>query len=104
MLAGTLGALGALGIVFAMAAGGKPIYVAPIVFAGAPIVNAFVAIAWHPPAEGLRSLRWPFVLGIALAAFGGCLVALYRPLPGKAPATSAHASAENPSGDASPDN
>jgi hypothetical protein len=47
-----------------------------IVFAGAPVVNAFVAMAFHPPAHGLR---WQFVLGIALAAVGGGLVTLYRP-------------------------
>jgi hypothetical protein len=26
--------------------------------------------------------RWPFVLGIVLAAVGGCLVSLYKPAPG----------------------
>ena len=104
LLAGFVGAIGAFFVLMAFGAGGTPSVVMSIVFAGAPIVNAFVAIAWHPPAEGLRGLRWPFVLGIALAAFGGCLVALYRPLPGKAPATPAHASVEDPTGDASPDN
>jgi hypothetical protein len=50
-----------------------------IIFAGAPIVNAAVAMALHPPEGGLLSIRWPFVLGILLAALGGCLVTLYRP-------------------------
>ena len=43
-LAGVLGAVGALGIVFALVYGGKPIFVAPIVFAGAPIVNTMVSM------------------------------------------------------------
>jgi hypothetical protein len=50
-----------------------------IVFAGAPVVNAIVALLLHPPASGLAGLRWPFVLGIVLAAAGGCLVMLYKP-------------------------
>jgi hypothetical protein len=29
----------------------------------------------------MASLRWQFVLGIALAAVGGCLVTLYKPGP-----------------------
>jgi hypothetical protein len=50
-----------------------------IVFAGAPIVNAAMAVALHPPAGGLAAVRWPFLLGILMAAAGGCLVTLYRP-------------------------
>jgi hypothetical protein len=52
-----------------------------IVFGGAPIVNAVVAMAMHPPEGGLSAVRWPFVLGLILAALGGCLVTLYRPMP-----------------------
>ena len=50
-----------------------------IVFAGAPIVNAVAAALAHPPPGGWAAVRWPFVLGIALAAVGGCLVTLFRP-------------------------
>ena len=52
-----------------------------LVFAGAPVVNALVAIVLHPPAGGWGSVRWPFFLGILLAALGGFLVTLYRPAP-----------------------
>src|SRR6185503_13325892 len=38
---GTVGALGALGIILAFTFGGKPVYVMPLVFGGAPIVNTF---------------------------------------------------------------
>jgi len=44
-----------------------------------------VALSIHPPAGGLGGLRWQFVLGIALAALGGCLVMLYKPNPAPPP-------------------
>jgi hypothetical protein len=50
-----------------------------IVFAGAPVVNAAVALSLHPPAGGFGALRWQVVAGILLAAAGGGLVTLYRP-------------------------
>jgi hypothetical protein len=50
-------------------------------FAGAPIVNAVVAILQHPPQGGLSSIKPQFFLGIVLAAVGGCLVTLYKPNP-----------------------
>ena len=50
-----------------------------IVFGGAPVVNAVVAVALHPPADGLSGVRWPFILGILMAATGGYLVTRYRP-------------------------
>src|SRR5437762_12876071 len=37
---GAMGALGALGIILAFKFGGQPIYVMPLVFGGAPVVNA----------------------------------------------------------------
>ena len=77
--AGIAGAIGALGVLLAFGAKGSPSVVMAIVFAGAPIVNAVVAALAHPPAGGWAALRWPFVLGIALAAVGGCLVTFFRP-------------------------
>jgi hypothetical protein len=53
-------------------------------FAGAPVVNAIYSLMLHPPAGGWQKLPWPFVLGILLAAVGGCLVSLYKPAPGVA--------------------
>ena len=78
-LAGLVGAVGAFGVLLAFGAKGTPPVVMSIVFAGAPIVNAVVATALHPPAGGWSAVRWPFVLGIVLAAVGGCLVTLFRP-------------------------
>jgi len=81
LIAGIAGALGAFFVLLAFGAKGSPAVVMSIVFGGAPIVNAFVAMAMHPPAGGLSAVRWPFVLGLFLAALGGCLVTLYRPMP-----------------------
>jgi drug/metabolite transporter (DMT)-like permease len=81
LLAGIAGAVGAFCVLLAFGARGSPAVVMSIVFAGAPIVNAFVAMALHPPQGGLAALRWPFVLGLIMAAVGGCLVTLYRPQP-----------------------
>jgi hypothetical protein len=52
-----------------------------IVFAGAPVLNALYSLILHPPAGGWQKLPWQFVLGLALAATGGCLVSLYKPAP-----------------------
>lgn len=75
-LAGVLGALGALGIVFALMYGGRPIFVAPIVFAGAPIVNTIVSMIWHKPANPPSPL---FYAGIVVAAVGASMVLRFRP-------------------------
>lgn len=82
LLAGIVGAIGAFGVLLAFGAKGSPAVVMSIVFAGAPIVNAIVALLLHPPAGGIGAIRWPFFLGIILAAIGGCLVTLYKPPPG----------------------
>jgi hypothetical protein len=81
LLAGAAGAVGAFGVLLAFGARGTPPVVMSIVFAGAPVVNAVVAMLLQPPAGGLRGIRWPFVAGILLAALGGCLVTLYKPNP-----------------------
>jgi drug/metabolite transporter (DMT)-like permease len=79
LVAGIAGALGAFCVLLAFGAKGTPSVVMSIVFAGAPIVNAIVALSLHPPAGGFSALRWQFILGILLAALGGYLVTLYRP-------------------------
>ncbi len=92
LVAGLVGAAGAFGVLLAFGAGGSPASVMSLVFAGAPIVNAVVALSLHPPAGGLGSIRWPFFAGIALAALGGYLVTVYKPAPpGAAPAPAAAA-------------
>ena len=93
LIAGTLGAVGAFGILLAFGAKGNPQVVMSIVFAGAPVVNAVVALLLHPPAGGWSAIKPPFVLGIVLAAVGGLLVMRYRPMPAPSPAPAAPAAA-----------
>lgn len=81
LAAGVAGAVGALGVLLAFGAGGKPAVVMSLVFAGAPIVNAFAALAVARASVELSALRWEFLLGVVLAAVGGALVTLYRPMP-----------------------
>lgn len=98
LLAGIVGALGAFCVLLAFGAKGTPAVVMSIIFAGAPIVNAVVAISQHPPAGGLGAIRWQFFAGILLAAIGGGLVTLYKPPPGataKAPAAQTVQAAES---------
>lgn len=85
LLAGAVGAVGAFGVLLAFGAKGTPPVVMSIVFAGAPVVNALGALWLHPPMGGWASIKPQFILGIVLAALGGCLVTLYKPNPGLAP-------------------
>jgi len=75
-LAGIFGAIGALGIVFAIKHGGSPLLVAPLVFAGAPIMNTFVSMIWDKPG---RMPDWRFFLGILLAGVGAALALRFKP-------------------------
>ena len=82
LIAGIVGAAGAFFVLLAFGAKGTPATVMTIVFAGAPVVNAVVAMVLHPPAGGFGAVRWQFVAGIVLAVVGGGLVTLYKPPPG----------------------
>jgi drug/metabolite transporter (DMT)-like permease len=85
LLAGTVGAIGAFCVLLAFGAKGTPPVVMSIVFGGAPVVNALYSLVLHPPQGGWGSIRWPFYVGLLLAALGGCLVTLYKPAPAPAP-------------------
>lgn len=75
-LAGAFGALGALMVIFAFKAGGRPIYVMPLVFGGAPVVNAVYSMLLHPPKEGMNPL---FIAGLAVTAMGAAMVLYFKP-------------------------
>jgi uncharacterized membrane protein YeaQ/YmgE (transglycosylase-associated protein family) len=97
LFAGIVGAIGAFCVLLAFGNGGKPGVVMSIVFAGAPVVNAVVALLQHPPAEGWGSIKPQFYLGILLAATGGCLVTFYKPPPPRAAPASTSQMAPVPS-------
>src|SRR3982750_1244799 len=81
LIAGIVGAVGAFGVLLAFGAKGNPAVVMTIVFAGAPVVNAIVALVQHPPAGGWGTIRAPFWIGIILAVTGGALVTKFKPAP-----------------------
>jgi drug/metabolite transporter (DMT)-like permease len=96
LIAGVVGAVGAFGVLLAFGAKGSPAVVMSIVFAGAPVVNAFYSLIQHPPAGGWGSIKPQFYLGILLAAVGGCLVTFYKPAPTAAKPQAAAQTAVNP--------
>jgi len=73
---GALGAIGAVCIIMAFRTGGLPIYVMPLVFGGAPVVNVLFTMAMHPPKSAINPMLY---LGFVLAAAGGGLVLYYKP-------------------------
>ena len=75
-IAGVLGAAGAACIIYAFRFGGLPVYVMPLVFGGAPIVNVAVSMAIHPPKAALNPLLF---VGFILASVGAGMVLYYRP-------------------------
>lgn len=76
-----LAGIATVGVIFcnllAFAAQGAPVVVVSIGIAGAPILNAAIAMTLYPPAPG--SLQWEFISGIAAAAIGGYMITVYRP-------------------------
>lgn len=79
LAAGTAGAVGALSIIFAAttAGPGAALYVAPMVFAGAPIVNTIASMTYFHPVKAMPD--WRFFLGLAMAAGGMVMVNLFKP-------------------------
>jgi len=75
-IAGALGAAGAACIIWAFRTGGLPVYVMPLVFGGAPIVNVGVSMLIHPPKSALNPMLF---VGFLLASIGAGLVLYFRP-------------------------
>ena len=75
-VAGALGALGAVCIIWAFRSGGLPFVVMPLVFGGAPIINVLIAVVLHPPKTSPNPLLY---LGFVMAAVGAGMVLYFRP-------------------------
>ncbi|MEQ8785656.1 MAG: hypothetical protein RIC55_05135 [Pirellulaceae bacterium] len=76
--AGVITAVGALGIVLALAGGGKPIYVMPLVFGCAPVVNTLVTMYM---ARTWRDVNVIFIAGTIVVALGAAGVLFFAPPP-----------------------
>ena len=75
-VAGALGAIGAACIIWAFRNGGLPVYVMPLVFGGAPLVNVLVTMVIHPPKSSPHPLLY---VGFLLAAAGAYIVLRFKP-------------------------
>jgi hypothetical protein len=65
-IAGALGAAGAACIIWAFKTGGLPVYVMPLVFGGAPLVNVLVTMMIHPPKAAINPMLY---VGFLLASW-----------------------------------
>ncbi len=74
--AGAVGAIGALGIVLAFKFQGKPVYVMPLVFGLAPIVNTFVTMFMSGTFKQATRI---FYAGILIVAVGAAGVLTFKP-------------------------
>jgi hypothetical protein len=73
---GVAGALGSLGVILAFTFGGKPIYVMPLVFGGAPVVNTFISIL---TAKELSTISPMFYAGLIVVVAGAVSVLVFAP-------------------------
>jgi len=73
---GIAGALGSLGVILAFTFGGKPIYVMPLVFGGAPVVNTFISILTAP---SLSTISPMFYAGLIVVVAGAVSVLVFAP-------------------------
>lgn len=78
LIAGTAGAIGALGIILAYNNGGTPVTVMPIVFGFAPVVATLFTIA---TSKLWDKVSLPFFLGIGLIIVGMIVVLKTAPHP-----------------------
>jgi hypothetical protein len=82
LLGGALGAVGALGIILAFNSGGRPVFIMPLVFGGAPVVNTLYAVASNHLWNAVNPFFWA---GLILVIFGAVMVLVLAPR-GDAPA------------------
>ncbi len=90
--AGAAGAVGALGVILSFSLGGKPVFVMPLIFGGAPVVSTFVSIFRD---QSFAQVSAPFIGSLLLVILGAVTVLIFAPR-GKPP----QAEPKNPAGDA----
>jgi hypothetical protein len=80
---GAAGAIGALGIIMAFNYGGKPVYVMPLVFGGAPVVNTFTTVLTALAAGKPLTTSPVFFIALLTVTVGAVTVLVFAPRPGK---------------------
>ncbi len=74
--AGAAGAIGALGIIMAFNFGGKPIFVMPLVFGFAPVVNTLISVYL---AKSFSQLTTEFLICLGIVIVGAVTVLIFAP-------------------------
>ncbi|REK15877.1 MAG: hypothetical protein DWQ37_08670 [Planctomycetota bacterium] len=82
LAAGAAGAIGALGVILALAFHGSPVYVMPLIFGGAPVVNTFLTMYWT---KSFKQMNPVFTAGLILVIVGAVVVLVFRPHGGHGP-------------------
>jgi len=97
LVAGAAGALGALGVILALRVfKGQAVYVMPLVFGGAPVVNTLLNATMN---RAFGQLKAPFLAGLILVITGAATVLIFKPqTPAHAPAANAVATAAGAEG------
>jgi hypothetical protein len=102
-LAGVAGAVGAVGVIFATKAAGGPkstnsMYIAPLIFGTAPVLNTVISLFWHPTAAAPFHFAapehlpgWKLFVGILLVGAGAALVLFSKEEEERAPTPAATA-------------
>jgi len=88
--AGTVGAIGALGIIVAFNFNATPHYVMSMVFGCAPIVSAFVSAYLS---GAYKEINPKFLAGLVIIAVGAVMVTLFAPRKMPVPKVDTHAPA-----------
>jgi hypothetical protein len=76
LAAGAFGALGALGIILAFNVGGRPVFIMPLVFGGAPVMNTLFSVTRHGMWDEINAFFWA---GLILVIAGAVMVLVFAP-------------------------
>ncbi len=76
LVAGIASAVGSLGVIYAFNAGGNPIFIMPLIFGGAPVVNTLSSTIGN---QTLSQLSMPFYLSLFLVIAGSVTVLVCAP-------------------------
>ncbi len=76
LVAGAAGALGSLGIIYAFNFGGKPIFVMPLIFGFAPVINTLTETF---SANLFGQITTNFIVSLAMVIIGAAMVLIFAP-------------------------
>ena len=80
LLAGVCGSVGALGIILSFTFGGKPVFVKPLVFGGAPIINTMISVMEMEAVSDVSPYFWA---SLTIVIVGAIVTLVSAPKPGK---------------------